>query len=170
MYQNVMVPLDGSDLAECVLPHVKDFIKSSLAKTVVFVRVIEPLPLLVYGELAETFPLSTYAEPYADRLDHWQSVEAERKSAAEEYLKKASSFLNEYGERVQCEVLVGKVAQTIAAYAEDNKVDLTMIATHGRSGVSRWIMGSVADRIFRSSNAPVLMVRAPDTNKAMTRE
>ena len=169
MYQKVMVPLDGSDLAECVLPHVKDFIKSSLAKTVVFVRVIEPLPLLVYGELAETFPLSTYAEPYADRLDHWQSVEAERKSAAEEYLKKASSFLNEYGERVQCEVLVGKVAQTIAAYAEDNKVDLTMIATHGRSGVSRWIMGSVADRILRSSSGPVLMVRAP-ASKSMTQE
>ena len=169
MYQKVMVPLDGSDLAECVLPHVKDFIKSSLAKTVVFVRVIEPLPLLVYGELAETFPLSTYAEPYADRLDHWQSVEAERKSAAEEYLKKASSFLNEYGERVQCEVLVGKVAQTIAAYAEDKNVDLTMIATHGRSGVSRWIMGSVADRVFRSSNAPVLMVRTPGS-KAMAQE
>jgi len=44
-----------------------------------------------------------------------------------------------------------------------------MIATHGRSGVSRWIMGSVADRIFRSSNAPVLMVRAP-ASKAMTQE
>ena len=168
MYHKVMVPLDGSALAECVLPHVKDFIKSSLAKTVVFVMVVEPLPLLVYGELAETFPMSAYGESYADRLDHWQSVEAERKSTAEEYLKKASSFLNEYGERVQCEVLIGKVAQTIAAYAEDNNVDLTMIATHGRSGVSRWIMGSVADRIFHSSNAPVLMVRAPAASEVKT--
>ncbi|HLA05548.1 MAG TPA: universal stress protein [Syntrophales bacterium] len=169
MYKKVMVPLDGSDLAECVLPHVKDFIKSSLAKTVVFVMVVEPLPLLLYGESVEAFPVSTYGESYAARLEHWQTVEAERKSAAEEYLKKASSFLNEYGERVQCEVLIGKVAQTLAAYAEDKNVDLTMIATHGRSGVSRWIMGSVADRVFRSSNAPVLMVRTPGS-KAMAQE
>src|SRR3990172_5430016 len=106
MYHKVMVPLDGSDLAECVLPHVKEFIKSSLAKSVVFVRVVEPLPLLAYGELAETFPLSAYGESYKDRLDHWQNVEEERRFAAEEYLKKAISFLNEYGERVQYEVLI----------------------------------------------------------------
>ena len=69
MYQKVMVPLDGSDLAECVLPHVKDFIKSSLAKTVVFVMVVEPLPLLLYGESVEAFPVSTYGESYAAKLE-----------------------------------------------------------------------------------------------------
>jgi nucleotide-binding universal stress UspA family protein len=59
------------------------------------------------------------------------------------------------------EVLEGKVADTLAQWAEKNGVGLIIIASHGRSGVSRWIMGSVADRIMRSACVPVLMVRAP---------
>jgi len=58
-------------------------------------------------------------------------------------------------------VLSGRAAETLAEYATRNEVDLIVIATHGRSGVSRWVMGSVADRLLRSVNAPVLMVRAP---------
>ncbi len=164
MYQKIMIPLDGSDLAECVLPHVEAFIKASLAKTIVFVRVIEPIPVLVYGESVETFPASAYGESYTANLDELQLVEAERKSKAEAYLKQASSFLKQYGDQVKCEVLVGKVAQTLVTYAEKNNVDMIMIATHGRSGVTRWLMGSVADRILHSSNVPVLMIRSPGCN------
>jgi nucleotide-binding universal stress UspA family protein len=57
--------------------------------------------------------------------------------------------------------MVGKVAESIADYATKNGVDLIIIATHGRSGVSRWVWGSVADRVLRSACVPVLMVRAP---------
>ena len=59
------------------------------------------------------------------------------------------------------EVLEGSVAETLAAWAEQNDVDLIIIASHGRSGVSRWVMGSVADRILRSVCVPVMMIRAP---------
>jgi nucleotide-binding universal stress UspA family protein len=59
------------------------------------------------------------------------------------------------------EVLEGKVADTLAQWAEKNGVGLIIIASHGRSGVTRWIMGSVADRVMRSACVPVLMVRAP---------
>ena len=59
------------------------------------------------------------------------------------------------------EVLEGNPAHTLAEYAEKNQFDLLVIATHGRSGVSRWVWGSVADRILRSACVPVLMVRAP---------
>ena len=59
------------------------------------------------------------------------------------------------------EILEGKVADTLSHWAEKNEVDLIVIASHGRSGVSRWVMGSVADRVLRSACVPVLMIRAP---------
>ena len=65
------------------------------------------------------------------------------------------------GAALNYEVLEGKVAETLAHWAEQNGVDLIVIASHGRSGVSRWVMGSVADRVLRSACVPVLMIRAP---------
>lgn len=161
MYQRIMVPLDGSELAECVLPHVESFLKTSLVKTVVFLRVVEPFPLMVYGESVETFPATIGGESYAGKLDYWNKLEGEIKTAAEEYLDKATGHLKQYGAEIKREVLTGRVAETIITYADKNKIDLILLATHGRSGVTRWIMGSVADRIMSSSNVPVLIVRVP---------
>ena len=53
------------------------------------------------------------------------------------------------------------MADSLADYAVNTDVDLIVIASHGRSGVSRWVMGSVAEKMVRSSSVPVLMVRAP---------
>ncbi len=160
MYQKVMVPLDGSALAECVLPHVEAFLQSGVVKTVVFIRVVEPMPLMLYGESVETFPVSGQGEYFADKGEFWDKVEDDRKAAAAEYLDKVTSNLQQYGTQIQKEVLAGRVADTLVNYADNNNVDLALIATHGRSGVSRWIMGSVADRLLHSSRSPVLIVRA----------
>ena len=64
---------------------------------------------------------------------------------------------------MQTVVVVGKVADTLVDCTEANNNDLILIATHGRSGVSRWVRGSIADRILRAASIPVLMVRAPGT-------
>ncbi len=64
--------------------------------------------------------------------------------------------------KFKAEVLVGQVADRLVDYIDANKIDLVLIATHGRSGISRWVRGSVADKVLRSSHAPVLMVRADD--------
>ena len=58
---------------------------------------------------------------------------------------------------------MGSVADKLIDYAEAHEVDMILMATHGRSGVSRWVRGSIADRILRASRVPVLMVRAPGT-------
>ena len=71
------------------------------------------------------------------------------------------------GVELQPQVLAGKPAESLIDYAEANKIDLILIATHGRSGVSRWVRGSIADRILRASKVPVLMVRAPGTARAV---
>lgn len=149
MYQKIMVPLDSSKLAECVLPHVEAIAKGCGVQDVVFVRVVEPFSLMpVRGE-------PVFTEEQVKKFD------SESKIVAEKYLEELVSRLNYGSANVHSETLTGKTAESLADYADKNKVDLIIIATHGRSGISRWVLGSVADRILRSSCVPVLMVRAP---------
>jgi len=150
MYEKIMVPLDGSELAECVLPHVEGFVKGCHVSNVVFVRVVELPTPSHYGEV------SISPEIY-------EETESARKSEAKDYLDQIKNRLKYEGTELHSEVLVGRVADSLADYTEKNDIDLILIATHGRSGVTRWVRGSIADKILRSSNAPVLMVRAPGT-------
>lgn len=160
MYRKIMVPLDGSKLAECVLPHVEEFISGCQVSSIVFVRVIEPPPLGYRGAYVTS-------KEDLDKIEtNTKRIEAERKSAAKDYLEKVASRFKPDGVNFQKEVLVGKVADNLVDYSENNNIDLILIATHGRSGVSRWVRGSIADRILRASRVPVLMVRAPGTLSA----
>lgn len=149
MYEKIMVPLDGSELAECVLPHVEGFIKGCHVSNVVFVRVVEPI----------TAPVGNV---YVGREES-RERESTRKSAVKDYLNQIVDRLKHEGTELHSEVLVGRVADSLADYTEKNDIDLILIATHGRSGVTRWVRGSIADKILRYSNVPVLMVRAPGT-------
>jgi nucleotide-binding universal stress UspA family protein len=149
MYKKIMVPVDGSELAECVLPHIEKLAGDyETERTVVFMRVEEP---------AEP----PRGEGFIVNENEWERMEASRVAGAEEYLKKLSERVRYKGIKAETVFRKGRVADTIAAYAEKNGFDLIVIATHGRSGVSRWVWGSVADRILRASCVPVLMVRAP---------
>ena len=89
-----------------------------------------------------------------------KKFEDESWNRAQNYLNNLTSHLS-YKPRVKTMVIKGNVAESIANYAQKNNVDLIIIATHGRSGVSRWVWGSVADRVLRSSCVPIFMVRAP---------
>jgi nucleotide-binding universal stress UspA family protein len=152
MYSKIMVPLDGSELAECVLPHVQAITSGCKIPTVVFVRVVDPAKLSAIlpaqGELG-----------YQEK--NRQQLQAQRKKAAEDYLKRIVEDTAIDNAETRYEVLEGKVAETLSDWAEKNNVDLIIIASHGRSGIGRWVMGSVADRILHSVCAPVLMIRAP---------
>ena len=151
MYKKIMVPLDGSKLAECVLPHVDGFVTGCQVETIIFVRVIEPMP---------TSYLDVNPGNYEKMQKSAKLNEEERKSSAETYLKEVISRVKQDGTKYKVDVLVGKVADSLVDYIAANEIDLVLIATHGRSGISRWVRGSVADRVLRSSRAPVLMVRA----------
>ncbi len=149
MYKNILVPLDGSELAECVLPHVESIAKGSGVQNVVFLRVIEPFHMPSGGDGAS----------FSD--EDMKRMNSENKAAAENYLSQLVNRTEYGGVTVQSETISGKAAESIADYATRNTVDLIAIATHGRSGVSRWVWGSVADRVLRSACVPVLMIRAP---------
>ena len=150
MYKKIMVPVDGSELAECVLPHVKTIAEAKGVESVVFVRVMEPLSITpVRGETGWLTE------------EEMKSVDDKSKAVAESYLDNLVGGLDYGNVAIQKEVLVGRAPDQLVGYAKKNAVDLIIVATHGRSGVSRWVLGSVADRLLRAAHVPVLMVRAP---------
>ncbi len=154
MYNKILVPLDGSELAECVLPHVASIVGGCGVKNVAFVRVAEPLVIANAGGGDGDGHLLTAKD--------LERMETASRTAAEQYLSKLAGRVRYDGVNIKSEVLIGgRTADVIADYAAKSEVDLIIIATHGRSGVSRWVWGSVADRILRSACVPVLMVRAP---------
>ena len=141
MYKKILVPLDGSALAECVLPHVKAIGVGCGVEKVVLLRVVEPIPV----ETPATID--------------FEAVQKAGVKAAEKYLAKTKTKLSKKGLNIETKVLTGRPAEIISEFAQRNKVDLVAIATHGRSGISRWIFGSVADKLVRSCSVPVLLIR-----------
>ncbi len=145
MYQKILVPLDGSDVAECALSHMQTIVSGCNVADVVLLRVVGPLPLPGEYVIAES-----------DRT----RLESEHLSAAQSYLEKTTKRLAEGVLSVDVDVVEGDAAEAIVDYAGRKGVDLIVMATHGRSGISRWALGSVAEKVVRHAEVPVLLVRA----------
>ena len=147
MYNKIMVPLDGSTIAERVLLHIEAIVKGDGAQNVVFVSVVEPKP---FARIA----LSVVTEEQEKQI-----VQSHIESA-NKYLSEIMTKANLGNTRVQSEVLKGSIfADTLIDYADKSDVDLIVIATHGYSGLSRWAWGNTAERVLRSSHCSVLLVR-----------
>jgi len=145
MYKKIMVPLDGSQIAECVIPHIETIAKKSAAK-VELVTVIEPLELPTRGQIA-----------ISD--DEIKQIDAQGKKEANKYLDQVSERLTNAGIKTDSVILSGKPADRLVLYAVNNGIDLIIMATHGRSGISRLFWGSVAEKILRATDIPVLLVK-----------
>jgi nucleotide-binding universal stress UspA family protein len=144
MYQSVLVPLDGSDLAECALPHVKQMAKEGFIKDISLLTVIDIHPSALL-EGADTTAI------YQAQMNN-----------SREYMNKVQSQFRAEGIEVKIVILQGPAAQVIADYANEKKAELIVIATHGYSGVKRLMFGSVAFRVLHDSHVPVLLIR-PDS-------
>jgi nucleotide-binding universal stress UspA family protein len=144
MYQKILAPLDGSEFSECSLAHVKAIDGGCKVPDVVLLQVIEPLPQasVIVSEIGESLFLLK---------------QEEAESRIEDYLSKLAESLKNEGIAAQTAMARGKVADEILDYAGKNNVDLIIMGTHGSSGVVRWAMGSVADRVIRHSAVPVLI-------------
>lgn len=150
MFKKILVPLDGSELSEGVLPHVNTLAKC-MRSQVVLLRVISA---------------PVYETMYADALIAHPAQDAETGSRAhsEGYLQRIAfdAFAPEV--HVTYEVSGGPIAETILDYASGIEADLIAMSTHGRNGLARMVIGSVADEIVRRSHLPVLLVR-PELEK-----
>ncbi len=151
MYQKILVPLDGSKLAECALPYVEELAKGCATEEVILVSVTER----VQGY--RVFDDSTQLR--GQRLV--REAVGKKQEQAQRYLDKIAKAMKAKGISVDTEVLLGDPAEEIVSYAKHPGCDIIIISSHGRSGISRWAYGSVADKIFRASCVPILMVRAP---------
>jgi nucleotide-binding universal stress UspA family protein len=143
MYERVLVPLDGSDIAEAILPFVEKLAGPVDAEAMV-VRVVEPL------SAGEAFAAAGVAA--ADTLFL-------RQLEAKEYLARIERRLADKGIRVRTELRSGAPAAEIVAAAAAWNADLIAMATHGRSGLGRLLVGSVAETVLRAAPVPVLMIR-----------
>jgi nucleotide-binding universal stress UspA family protein len=142
MYKRILLPLDGSGLAEQSLPHAVAHAESFGAE-LILLRVLEPI--LPTGTIA---PLAT-AKRAENLTEAW----------AREYLARIATDVQERGVTVSTVIIEGRPRTKILEFAEENQVDLIVMSTRGLSGPSRWLMGGVADRVVRGSNVPVLLVR-----------
>jgi nucleotide-binding universal stress UspA family protein len=154
MYGKMLVALDGSELSECVLPHLEAFRRGFPECRVTLLRVVER----VYDTVA--------ADTEMISPEQWKAREQAMATAAGDYLKQAAARLEQRETPVRTEVVVGRTEEQIIEYADRENIDIILMGTHGRSGVKRWAMGSVADRVLRSVNVPVLMVRVPGEHGA----
>jgi nucleotide-binding universal stress UspA family protein len=145
MFRKMLVPLDGSTYSECVLDHAKVLATGCNVGEVVLLYVVEPMYPGVYD-----IPQSAVEEAQRSSLNF-----------GKEYLARISGKLKEEGIAATTDVAQGRAADAILDYAESHGVDLIIMSTHGRSGVTRWLVGSVADRVIRSSPIPVLLITPP---------
>jgi nucleotide-binding universal stress UspA family protein len=150
MYTKILVPLDGSSVAETVLPHVQKIARGAGNPEIILFRVCEPPVLL--ADYPADLPLD-WTDHVKLETDHIQEL-------CRIYLSRVEKDLRASGLKITTEASVGSnVAEQIIEYAVRNKVDMIVLATHGRSGISRWAFGSVANKILHSSPVPVMIVR-----------
>lgn len=146
MYQRLVVPLDGSDIAESALVEAEKMTVLTHAP-IHLIRVIDfsgQETLAVYGMMADPSAV-TYL--LADEVE-----------SANQYLESVARRIEDHGHRVTSEVRRGTVANELIAASKPG--DLYVIASHGRSGIARWFMGSVAEEVIRRSSVPVMLIRA----------
>lgn len=146
MYKKILVPLDGSELAKKVLPHATALAKDSGAE-LTLVTVVQ-FTMGATGAKLEAMP-----EAVAER-------KAALKAEALIYLEKIQRDLKDKGVIAHCVALEGDVASQIIAFAEQKSFDLIAMATHGRSGIDRFVMGSIAEKVVRGTVIPVLLIRS----------
>ena len=145
MYKKILVPLDGSELAKKALVQAEKLAKSFDAEIILF-QVVPFMP--IYGSPELVTPLI---------------VDEKQKEAAERYLVNLAEELKKRSFRVTTMVRIGQqVAVEIIDFAKEVGADLIAMCTHGRSGITRWVLGSVTLKVLTRAETPVLLVRAKE--------
>jgi nucleotide-binding universal stress UspA family protein len=155
MYKKILVPLDGSELAECALNHVKTLLPDGfVGEVVLFNAVVVDIPwrALNVGEKGHstTFDINTVIKSFVDES---------RKYLAKVKYRFASGLPSE-DIKVKTEAIESDgPSHTIIDYAQKNGVDLIVMATHGHTGMKKMMLGSIALKVLHESNVPVLLIR-----------
>ncbi|NLE95675.1 MAG: universal stress protein [Dehalococcoidia bacterium] len=145
MYKKMLVPLDTSGFAECVLDHVTEIATFRAIPDVVLLSVVEPVTSQTMAYMGSAGV---------------KAAEERATKAAAQYLEGIKSRLALSKSKVSTVVLAGAAAEVILDYIEKNGVDLLVLSSHGKSGLSRWLLGGTVDKLLRRSPVPVFLVPA----------
>ncbi len=146
MFSRILVPLDGSPLAEAILPEVME------------------LAALHGAEVMLLRVALTHAFPGVNQTD----AQVRAVEEAEGYLAGVRQRLEARGIRLSCAVRYGHAAEEILDHARSRGATLIAMSTHGRSGIQRWVLGSVAEAVLRGAPVPVLLLHAREAAPAVT--
>ena len=150
--KTILVPLDGSGFAETIIAHAITMAATTQSK-IRLLRVVPPLTLIE--------PMGVGFAPSSSVWEAW----AEEPARARLYLSGLDELLKKRGLEADADMVVlqGDPASSIVEYAKEHpEVAMIAMSTHGRSGISRWVMGSVAEKVLHSSPVPLLLVRAQE--------
>ena len=147
MYKKILVPLDGSELAEKVLPYVIQLTSRFQAETVL-------LHVYAAGESQPLGMSKAYIRHTAEKV----------REQLQEIAPKSKLSGGNVPILIRSEVIAGDVASSILIYAEESKIDLIIMSKHGQSGIGHWLMGSIAHKVFSVSRIPVLIIHPVNTD------
>ena len=153
MFNDILVPLDGSELSERALPMAQDLAKSSEA-TVHLIQMVSREHELAAGRGSDSTQAAEYEMDMARRLTESQL------NSGRAYLEKIGSQLQGAGIKIETEFTVkaGNPAENIIDYVKEHSINLVVMSTHGHGGIRRLLLGSVTDRVVHSCEVPVLVV------------
>jgi nucleotide-binding universal stress UspA family protein len=141
MYKKILVPLDGSELAKKALDEAEKLAKT-FDSEIILIQVVHFLP--IYGSPELVTPLI---------------VDEKQKESAEKYLTNLTEELKKRGLKATCVVRTGQqVAVEIIDFAKESGIELIVMCTHGRSGITRWVLGSVAHKVLTRAETPILLI------------
>jgi nucleotide-binding universal stress UspA family protein len=141
MYKKILIPLDGSELAKKALDHAEKLAKTFDAEIILF-QVVPFMP--IYGSPDLVMSLI---------------VDEKQKEAAERSLINLAEEMKTRGHKVTAMVRKGQqVAVEIIDFAKESGVDLIVMCTHGRSGITLWVLGSVAHKVLTRAETPILLI------------
>lgn len=155
MFSHILVPLDGSFLAERALP-----LATWLAR-------INHASIALVWSVPEVLPMSMYASGTMKLMDEARENEI---ASAQNLLKARAAQKVLSGIDVSTEVLVGDPASQLLSYIRREQIDLVVICSHGRTGMSRWLLGSVTEELIRHSTVPILVIREDTVIPSMPQE
>jgi nucleotide-binding universal stress UspA family protein len=165
MYKKILVPCDGSDLARrSVFAHVEALGKQMGAEVIILSVIPSPRGRsgAAFRARAPEMPISLPETPEDARIAR-HPVYRDREIASAEHearrsLGKAEAMLRDTGVKVNSTILLGDPAEEIVDFAEEETVDLIVMCSHGASGITRWVFGSVTEKVLRASSTPVLVI------------
>jgi len=148
LFKKILVPLDGSEMAEAVVPYMEALARPLNAQVILFhVLELAPVPVLMAPGIQFAYPPVTPEQ------------EARRAVSGLAYLEGVEKALTEKGIYCSSQTSSGSPAVEILNYTEANAIDLIAMSTHGRSGIGRWVFGSITEKLLQAGSTPILTIR-----------